>query len=220
MTARSPVSRSSTCAPTTRPAVRSSARDRRRSSRPARRGGWRTAPWRAPGGRRRTARRRSARRRPEPALAEHRLRLEQRALAQHAVRPHIAEQREEVVQPHAGGEPPERDPVAAVQREEEGQGPDQVRRDPEQHAALPVGLEHQSQVAGLQVAQAAVHQAAGARAGARAEIVLLDQHRAEAAHGRVAGDAGPGDAAADHQQVGGLRRELARASPAAEDRRP
>ena len=92
-------------------------------------------------------------------------------------------------------EAPERQPVAAVQRKEEGQGPDQVRRDPEQDAALPVGLEHQAEVARLQVAQAAVDQAAGARAGARAEIVLLDQHRAEPAHRRVAGDAGAGDAA-------------------------
>ena len=33
------------------------------------------------------------------------------------------------------------------------------------------------------------------------EIVLLDQADAQAAHGRVAGDAGPDDPAADHQQV-------------------
>ena len=99
---------------------------------------------------------------PESALTQHRLGLEQRALAQHAVPLHIAEQRQEIVEPHAGREPRRAYPVAAVERKDERQGPDQMGRDPEQHPALPVGLEHQAEVAGLQVAQAAVHQSAGA----------------------------------------------------------
>ena len=120
------------------------------------------------------------------------------------MRPHIAEQRERIVQPHARGQPPERDPVAAVQREHEGQRPHQVRRDAEQDAPLAVGLEHQPEVAGLEVAEAAVHQPARPRAGARAEVVLLDEHRAQPAHRRVACHAGAGNAAADDEQVGGL----------------
>ena len=97
---------------------------------------------------------------------------------------------------------------------DEGQRPDQVRRDAQQDAPLAVGLEHEPEVAGLQIAEAAVHQPARARAGARAEVVLLDQHGPEPAHGRVARHAGAGDAAADDEQVGGLRRSAARAWPA------
>ena len=94
-----------------------------------------------------------------------------------------------------------------------GRGQTRCGRDPEQDAALPVGLQHQAEVAGLQVAQAAVDQAAGARAGAGAEVVLLHQHRPESPHRRVAGHAGAGDAAADHQEVGRLRRELVECRP-------
>ena len=50
----------------------------------------------------------------------------------------------------------------------------------EQDAPLAVGLEHEPEVAGLQIAQTAVHQPAGARAGPRAEVVLLDEHGPEA----------------------------------------
>ena len=53
--------------------------------------------------------------------------LEQRALAEHAVGGHIAEQRQQVVEPHAGGEAPERNPVAAMDRKDEREGADQVR---------------------------------------------------------------------------------------------
>ena len=150
---------------------------------------------------------------PEPPLPEHRLGLEHGALAEHAVHPHIAEQGEQVVQPHPGVQPPEREPVSPVQRKHEGQGPHQVGRDAQQDPPLPVGLEHQAEVAGLEVAQAAMDQAAGPRAGAGAEVVLVHQHRPKPAHRRVAGDAGAGDAAADHQDVGRFRRELIERRP-------
>ena len=120
----------------------------------------------------------------QSALPQHRLRLQQGALAQHAVRPHIAEQGQRVVQPHAGRQPPERDPVAAVQGKDERQRPDEVRRDAQQDAPLAVGLEHQAQIAGLEVAEAAVHQPAGARAGARAE----DARRISSPHRRRDGN--------------------------------
>jgi hypothetical protein len=95
-----------------------------------------------------------------------------------------------------------------MQWEYERQGPDQVWRQAEQDPSLPVGFEDQAEVAGLQVPETAVNQAAGARAGARAEIALVHQHRPESAHRRVAGHPGAGDAPADHQDVGRLRREL------------
>ena len=95
-----------------------------------------------------------------------------------------------------------------MHRKQEAQRPDQVGRDPEQDPPLPVGLEHQANVAGLQVPQAAVDQAAGPRAGAGAEVVLVHQHHPEPPHRRVAGDPGAGDAASDHQDVSRLGRQL------------
>ena len=99
--ARSPVSRSSICAPTTRPAVRSSAAHRdvvgdQRAVVHRRAGGGQHQPGVV------ALRVVEAGAAQEPALPQHRLRLQHRTLAQHAVRLHIAEQREEVVQPHAG----------------------------------------------------------------------------------------------------------------------
>ena len=44
---------------------------------------------------------------PEPALPQHRFGFEHGALAQHAVHPHIAEQGEEIVEPHPGMQAPE-----------------------------------------------------------------------------------------------------------------
>ena len=66
---------------------------------------------------------------------------------------------------------------------------------------LAAGLVDQSEAALGQVAQAAVQQPAGSAAGAEGQIVLLDQPDAQAAHGRIAGDARPDDPAADHQHV-------------------
>ena len=68
----------------------------------------------------------------------------------------------DIVEQHAGGELPARDPVAAVHREHERQRPDQVGRDAQQDAPLPVRFEDQAELALLQVAQPAVDQPAGA----------------------------------------------------------
>ena len=51
----------------------------------------------------------------ETALAHHGLALEQGALAEHAVGGHIAEERQQIVEPHAGGKAPERNPIAAME---------------------------------------------------------------------------------------------------------
>jgi hypothetical protein len=88
-----------------------------------------------------------------------------------------------------------------------------VGRDAEQDPPLPVGFQHQAKIAGFQVAQAAMDQAAGSRAGAGAEVVLVYQHHPEPTHRRVAGDSGAGYAPADHQDVGRLRRELIECRP-------
>ena len=75
---------------------------------------------------------------------------------------HCGTGRQQVVEPDTGRELPERDPVAPVDREDEGQRTDEVRRDIQQDAPLAQRLEDEGQVALLQVAEAAVDQPAGA----------------------------------------------------------
>ena len=70
-------------------------------------------------------------------------------------------------------------------------------------------------VAGGEVAQAAVHQLGAPPAGAERQVVLLHQHDAQPAGRGVQGDAGAGDAAADHDDVERLRRRPSAASSAA-----
>ncbi len=79
-----------------------------------------------------------------------------RLASQPAVPFHIVERREQIVQPHSRAELPGRYPRAAVDREEEGQGVHQMRRDAEQHATLVAGLEYQAKLALLEIADPAV----------------------------------------------------------------
>ena len=103
-----------------------------------------------------------------------------------------------------------------LQRVEEVLVADQVRRERlDGQVAFAQRTEHQREVELLQVAQPAVHGLAGARGGADGEVAGLQQHHRQPAGGRVQGDAGTGDAAADHHQVvrpggGGGDRVLAR----------
>jgi hypothetical protein len=88
-----------------------------------------------------------------------------------------------------------------MEREDEREGPDQMRRDAHEHAPLAGGLEHEAQVALLEVPEAAVDQPARAGAGAEPQIGLLHEHRGEPAHRGVAGDRRAHDAAPDDQQI-------------------
>jgi 2-polyprenyl-3-methyl-5-hydroxy-6-metoxy-1,4-benzoquinol methylase len=83
-----------------------------------------------------------------------------------------------------------------------------VRGNPEQDRTFPEGLEHQAQLAMLEVSKAAVDEAARARAGARTEIGRVDEGRMEPPHRGVTQDPGAGDAAADHQEIELPRRQL------------
>ena len=70
-----------------------------------------------------------------------------------------------------------------------------------QDQLLAAGLGDQPQTALGQVPQTSVQQAAGPAAGAEGQVELLDQGRAQAAHGGIAGDARPDDPPADYQHV-------------------
>ncbi len=85
--------------------------------------------------------------------------------------------------------------------DDEGNQPGQMGGDGLDDPALRGRLAHQGQVALGKIAQAAVDHLRGAAAGPGGEIAGLDQGHGETAHGGVAGDAGPGDAAADHRDI-------------------
>ena len=80
---------------------------------------------------------------------------------------------------------------------------DQVRRIAAQHAALLERLHHQRDVALLEITDAAVHQLGAAARRPLAEVALLEQQRRIPARGGVDGDAHPGGAAADDDEVPG-----------------
>jgi hypothetical protein len=76
-----------------------------------------------------------------------------------------------------------------------------VGSETEEAVALDAGLEDETEVAVLEVADAAVDEAGGAAGGAGGEVLAFDEGDAEAAEGGIAGDTGAGDAAADDEDV-------------------
>ncbi len=121
-----------------------------------------------------------------------------------AERPKIVPPTKQIVELHAKREFPPRPRRAAVGGKEEGQRFRQVRRDAVEDHLLVARLIDQSQAALSQIAQPAVQQAAGAAAGAKGQVVLFHQPRAQPAHGRIAGNPRADDAAADDEHVQGL----------------
>ena len=111
---------------------------------------------------------------------------------------------EMVVEEQAEADQPGRALLRAV-RQHEAHRPDDVRGRGQQHLALDQRLAHQPELVVLEIAQAAMHQLAAARRGARGEVVLLAQQHRQAAAGGIARDAGAVDAAADDQEVDGSR---------------
>ena len=71
----------------------------------------------------------------------------------------------------------------------------------QQQAAFGEGLGHELEVEVVEVAQAAVHELGGPGAGACCPVAGFDDAGAQAAGCGVEGDAGAGDAAADHEDV-------------------
>ena len=105
-----------------------------------------------------------------------------------------------VVQPGAGAQHPF-GALARCVRQDERLRPADMRRDVEQHFAFGQGFANEAEGVEFQVTQPAVDQL-GRRARRRpAKIAGVDQRDRQPAPGRVTRDAGPVDAAADHQQV-------------------
>jgi hypothetical protein len=132
---------------------------------------------------------------------------------------HIPEEREGVIEHEAGGELPAGDAGTLVDGPDEREGPDEVGSQAEEAGALDAGLEDETEVAVLEVADAAVDEAGGAAGGAGGEVLALDEGDLETAEGGIAGDATPGDAAADDEEVEDLGGESEQALGAGGGRR-
>ena len=111
----------------------------------------------------------------------------------------------EVVHPQRGaqrlGDLPRDHPVLRHDRDEEREHLDHVGRVAHQPAPLVERLVHEPDVTVLQVPQPTVDQLRTLRRRAAGEVVALDQRHSQAAMRRVEGDAGAGDATADHEHV-------------------
>jgi hypothetical protein len=79
-----------------------------------------------------------------------------------------------------------------------------VGSEAQEAVALDAGLEDETEVAVLEVADAAVDEAGGAAGGAGGEVLALDEGDAETAQGGIPGDATAGDTAADDEDIEGL----------------
>ncbi len=110
----------------------------------------------------------------------------------------------------AGEEPgPYQCPLHSAHR---GQQRDQLRHSPDQmrsvarhqDSALDRASPGDADIAARQIAQPAVHQLGAPPAGAECEIVLFHQRHSQASGRGVQRDAGAGDAATDHDDVGRL----------------
>ncbi len=76
-------------------------------------------------------------------------------------------------------------------------------RDAQERLPLPHVAAHQTEVEQLEVAKPAVDETRGSRAGARGEIVLLDEGDGQSAERGVARDPGSDDPAADDKEIDG-----------------
>ena len=114
----------------------------------------------------------------------------------------------EVVHPHRRAEGPGDaavdQPVAFEDRQEEREDLDEVRGVVPQPLALAQRLIDETDVTGLEVAQAAVDHLGALRGGARGEVLGFDEGCAHAARGGVESDPGAGDPTANDQDVEAL----------------
>ena len=151
----------------------------------------------------------------QPAVVRPRVRVEPaRAEALRAQSRHEALRAlgvDEPVQARAGERLVEDDPglhdqrpvrPAAVEREQERQPADEVRRtDAHQVPALLVSLADEADIAEPQVAQAAVDQLGRGARGRSAEVGAVDERDGEAGVGGLGRDPGADDPRADHEQI-------------------
>ena len=113
----------------------------------------------------------------------------------------VVELHELLVGPEAGAQLEQARARPAVDRHDHVGADREVRHQAAQGGAFDRSLAHESDLALLEVAHAAVDQFRGAARRARGEVAALDEPGPQAAHRGVAHDARAGDAAAHDEQV-------------------
>src|SRR5262247_1638678 len=125
---------------------------------------------------------------------------------------------EEIVEPHSHPHGDEPALGATVHGHQEGQRTHEVRGEALQGLLLAEGLAHQLEVEELEIAEAAVDELGGLRGGAGGEVALLEESHGGPTEGEIAGHAGAGHAAADHDGVEARRIDSVQAGHAISSR--
>ena len=112
---------------------------------------------------------------------------------------------EQVVKPKPQPNLPKTIAVGFVDREDEGEGPDQVGVEAALYGALTERLEDQAELQVLKVAEPSVDKLRGATRRAEGVISALDQRDLQPAHCSVSGDTGTRDTSPNDKEVEGLR---------------
>ena len=94
--------------------------------------------------------------------------------------------------------------LPAIDRQEEADRLDEMRRGLEQPRALDQQLAHERKLELLEIAQAAMDQLGGSGGGGAGIVALLGEHDLEPAAGRIAGDGSTVNAAANDEKIVGL----------------
>src|SRR4051794_9037614 len=82
---------------------------------------------------------------------------------------------EEVVQRQAEAPFPWGDALASIERQDEGQGLDEVRRVAQQSAAFTQGFVNEAELAIFEIAETAVDELGGSAGGAGGEVAAFDE---------------------------------------------
>ncbi len=115
--------------------------------------------------------------------------------------PHVPEHGERVVHEEPRAQFPQGHSAALMDREEELTGPHQMGGNPQERTAFTAGLEHQSEIAHLQISESTVYHSGRAAAGATSEIRLVDDGGADSPHCGIPGDPGTGDPATNDEEI-------------------
>ena len=91
--------------------------------------------------------------------------------------------------------------LPAIDRQEEADRLDEMRRGLEQPGALDQQLAHERKLELLEIAQAAMDQLGGSRGGGAGIVALLGEHDLEPAAGGIAGDGSTVNAAANDEKI-------------------
>src|SRR6476660_1653996 len=116
--------------------------------------------------------------------------------------------RQKVVQGKTSMEQKGRTLLPAIDRQEEADRLDEMRRGLEQAGPFHQGFTHQRKLKLLEIAQTTMDQLGRGGRGGRGIVALLDQHHFQPTAGGITGDGGAMNTAANHENVNRLRGQI------------